>query len=251
MQKLLEKLGIPEKAAKIYISLLELGPSTVLELAARAAVNRPTAYLHLEALKERGLVSTITKGKRKLFVAESPHELETMIARESKEVEIKKDELTKLLPDLFAMYDLRDDKPVVHYFEGKDGLENMQKHFLRCKSGLIRGIGAVDAALKVFPEHKIDYAAIRVKNKIHTRFLYTSTRGDFLKESNTKMLRDSIYIPPEKLPFKADLTIYDNKVAIAALEGKLSGIIIEHQALAQSFSDLFDFFWVTLGGKLK
>lgn len=246
MQKMLEKLGIPEKAAKIYVSLLELGPSTVLDLAERAGVNRPTAYIHLDALKERGLVSTIVKGKRKLFVAESPRELETMLARERKEVEIKNEQLGELLPELLAMYDLRDDKPVVHYYEGIDGLNKLRSEFLTCKSKLIRGIASVDAAIKVFPSHKTEYAGTRVKKGIHSRFIYSSSQGDFLKESNKEMLRETIYVPPEKLPFHADLTIFDDKVAIAALEGKLSGIIIEHKALAESFAQLFDFFWETL-----
>lgn len=246
MQKMLEKLGIPEKAAKIYVSLLELGPSTVLDLAERAGVNRPTTYIHLDALKERGLVSTIVKGKRKLFVAESPRELETMLARERKEVEIKNEQLGSLLPELLAMYDLRDDKPIVHYYEGVEGLLKLQAEFLYCKSKLIRGIGSVDAAIKIFPEHKSDYADTRVKNKIHSRFIYSSERGDFLRESNEKMLRETVFVPPEKLPFSADLTIFDDKVAIAALTGKVSGIIIEHKALAESFSGLFDFFWEIL-----
>lgn len=246
MQKMLEKLGIPEKAAKIYVSLLELGPSTVLDLAERAGVNRPTAYVHLESLKERGLVTTITKGKRKFFVAESPRELESMIVREKKEVEIKNEQLAKLLPELLAMYDLRDDKPVVHYYEGVEGLLKLQSEFLGCESKLLRGIADIDVVAKLFPSHTTEYSSIRVRKQIHTKFIYTSKKGDILQDGNEAMLRETIFVAPDKLPFKADLTIFDDKIAIAALEGVLSGIIIEHAALAKSFAELFDFFWNTL-----
>jgi sugar-specific transcriptional regulator TrmB len=49
-------------------AMLELGPVPALDIAARAGVNRPTAYFYLEQLKQKGLVSTqINKGKQKLF----------------------------------------------------------------------------------------------------------------------------------------------------------------------------------------
>lgn len=51
----LKHIGLSENEAKVYLAMLELGPSPMLEIAAKAGINRPTAYAQLEALKKGGL----------------------------------------------------------------------------------------------------------------------------------------------------------------------------------------------------
>ena len=75
----LRELGLSENEAKVYLAMLELGPATVLEIAAKALMNRPTVYVQIESLKQRGLVSTQSKGKKQIFIAESPSHLESML----------------------------------------------------------------------------------------------------------------------------------------------------------------------------
>ena len=60
----LKHIGLSENEAKVYLAMLELGPSPVLEIAAKAGINRPTAYAQIESLKKMGLVSMQTKGKK-------------------------------------------------------------------------------------------------------------------------------------------------------------------------------------------
>src|SRR3989344_8581990 len=100
MLKQLTSLGLSDNEAKVYMAMLELGSATVLEISAKAGVNRPTTYVQIESLKKMGLVSTQTKGKKQIFIPESPDQLEFMIEREKKEIEVKKEELQKLLPEL-------------------------------------------------------------------------------------------------------------------------------------------------------
>ena len=71
----LKNLGLSDNEAKVYTAMLELGPATVLEISAKAGVNRPTTYVQVESLKKMGLVSTQTKGKKQLFIAQSPEQL--------------------------------------------------------------------------------------------------------------------------------------------------------------------------------
>ncbi|MBI2590251.1 TrmB family transcriptional regulator, partial [Candidatus Berkelbacteria bacterium] len=46
----LEELGFSENEARIYAANLELGPSTVADIARKAGVNRTTGYNILEVL---------------------------------------------------------------------------------------------------------------------------------------------------------------------------------------------------------
>jgi len=243
----LKNIGLSDKEARVYLAMLELGAATVLEIAAKAGINRPTAYVEIEALKKKGLASSQTKGTKKLFIAESPSQLEFVLDREAKEVDAKKSELAKILPELSTLFNLADEKPQVRFFEGKEGLMRMQDEFLKMKGKTTEDISSADDVLSVFPSHVQEYSPRRVDKKIFARLIYTSERGEILSREDTQMLRETRFVSKNELPISIDMTIYDDKIAISALKGKISGIIVEHREIADSFRAIFNLLW----GKLK
>ena len=238
----LKDLGLSENEAKVYMAMLELGPATMLEIAAKAGVNRPTAYVQVESLKKMGLVSTQIKGKKQLFLAESPDQLEFIIEKKENEIEQKKDELKKILPELVSIFNLSNDKPQVRFFEGKEGLIKMQDEFLKTKNKEVVSF-STDSILKIFPDHPQKYSPRRVAKGIRTRLIYTGSQGPILNKKDDKMLREAKYIAPDKFPFKSDIAIYDDNISISALEGKTVGIIITHKEIANSFRAIFELIW--------
>ena len=54
----LQKIGLDEREAKVYLATLELGPSPVQKIAQRSQVPRATTYLVLDDLQNKGFVST-------------------------------------------------------------------------------------------------------------------------------------------------------------------------------------------------
>ena len=48
----LEKTGLTENEAKVYLAALELGETTVIRLAKKAGIKRPTTYLVVDSLKD-------------------------------------------------------------------------------------------------------------------------------------------------------------------------------------------------------
>ncbi len=238
----LKNLGLSDNEAKVYMAMLELGPATVLEISARAGVNRPTTYVQIESLKKMGLASAQTKGKKQLFIAEPPDHLEFIIDREKKAIEQKKEELTKILPELTSLFNVSGDKPQVRFFEGREGLIKMQNELLKSKSKEVVSF-STDAILKIFPGHPQKYSPRRVEKGIKAKLIYTGSQGPILKRRDEEMLREAKYVPPDKFPFKSDIAIYENNISISALEGKTVGIIITHKELADSFRALFNLVW--------
>lgn len=240
----LKNIGLSDNEAKVYLAMLELGPSPVLEISAKSGVNRPTTYVQIESLKKMGLVSTQTKGKKQLFVAESPEQLESVLEQTCRVAEQKKSELEKIMPELKTIFNLTGERPQVRFFEGKEGLIKMGREFLKAKEKKIIGLTSIDDVLKVFPEiTRESYSSDRVKRNIESRSLYTSSKGPIWKRHDKELLREAKFIPPEKMPFSADITVFDDKVAIAALKGRVSGAIIEHREIADSFRGLFELVW--------
>lgn len=243
----LKNIGLSDNEAKVYLAMIELGPSPVAEIARKAEINRPTAYVQIESLKKKGLVSTQTKGKKHLFIVESPDRLEFYLDSELKNIEQKKDGLSKILPDLEKLFISAGSRPQVRFFEGKEGVSAMQNMLLKSGVNEIQGISSMDSVVKVFPHIQKEYSPERVKKGIRSRLIYSYSGGPVLKESDSKLLRESRFISPDRMPFMGDITVYGNSVAIIAFEGQVSGVVIEHPEIAKSFKQFFEFMWNLAG----
>ena len=140
--EVLNKTGLHEKEAKVYLALLELGTADVSDIAAKAGVKRPTSYLVLDELKKKGLVSQVP-AKVNLFTAESPEKLQAEM--------YKKQELYKrFLPNMLALYNLRKEKPQVQLFEGIEGVKQVYEKIYSSPEVLF--FGTPSEILKIDPE---------------------------------------------------------------------------------------------------
>lgn len=223
--------------------MLELGPAPVLEIAAKACINRPTAYAQIESLKKMGLISMQTKGKKQLYIAEDPDQLEFLIEREKKGLEQKQEELKEVLPELKQLFETTEDRPHVRFFEGKEGLERMQDLFLKSYGKEVVSISSSDDIFRIFPSHTKSYSPRRVQKGIPARLIYTSSKGKIFKDSDKEMIRDAAYMPANEHNYHADIVVSGNQIHISALRGKISGIVIDHKDLADSFRALFEMLW--------
>lgn len=242
----LRNLGLSENEARVYLAMLELGPATMLQISTKAEINRPTAYVQIERLKKLGLASTQTKGKKQFFIAEDPHQLLSVIEEERKAAEQKKEELAKFLPELEALFRLSDSKPQVRFFEGREGLLRMQEEFLSVQSKEIFSISPIDDITDAFPNRATaSYTNKRVAMRIPVKLIYTSKKGNFLKEEDPDILSTRRFLPAEMFPISVDITIFNERVAISAFRGRISGTIIHHPEIAKSFKAIFDVLWKT------
>lgn len=239
----LKDAGLSENEAKVYLAMLELGPAAVSDIATKAGINRPTAYAQIELLKKKGLAGTEKTNKKVHFVAKSPEHLEFLIGKQKAEFEAREKELLAIMPELKAAFSLTGEKPVVRYFEGREGSIRARQEVLKCKEKFIRSIGNTDATLLVAsPSERKVGVSERVKRGIKSRLIYTSSRGPFLK-SDKNLLRETKFISPSKLKIAFDFVVFDDKVKFEILKGKLGSVIVQNRDIAQSFKNLFDFIW--------
>ena len=66
--ELLNKLGLNQKEANVYMACLELGSGTIKELSEKSGVKRTSIYNFLEELKQKGLITQIQKGKKTILI---------------------------------------------------------------------------------------------------------------------------------------------------------------------------------------
>ncbi len=63
IEKYLLSIGFSVKEIKVYLSSLELGESSVLDISKNSRINRTTIYPIIDSLTKKGLISLIQKGK--------------------------------------------------------------------------------------------------------------------------------------------------------------------------------------------
>jgi HTH-type transcriptional regulator, sugar sensing transcriptional regulator len=247
LEQELQKIGLSDKEARVYLSSLQLGKSPVQEIAQQSGVNRGTAYNIIESLMKKGLMSSFEQGKKTFFTAESPERLSSLIKIQEEELKLKEKEFSKYLPELRSMYGSADNKPKVKYYEGTEGLKALQDEYLKVKSKRIDNIVYFDSVFSVLPGLLQDYTPRRIQRKISSRFMYISKKGPderFLPVDKDK-LRESKFIPYEKFPFHADITIFDNKVSLESYsdKSKILGVLIEDKEIADSMRTMFKYIW--------
>ena len=146
-----------------------------------------------------------------------------------KELEFKKAETERILPSLVSLFAGAGERPKVRFFEGADGTKAMRKDFLACKSKKIESLVNLDRLFELFPNYDKEYSEERIVKGIESSVIYTRKEGPLEGASDPSKLRTAKYISYEKFPLSADVTIFDNKVALATYRTKPIGIIIEDQ----------------------
>lgn len=238
----LQKIGLNEKEAKIYSALLELGETNVQRISKKANIKRTTIYNILDSLKEKGLVSTVVKKKRKNYVASDPKELELRL-------EQQKSALKSLMPTLLSMTHLIDKKPNIKYFEGVEGLKEIYLDTLNYPDKPLWAWVSdfIDVITETLDKEFVDYyISKRVENKIMAYVIAPdSPRVKIYKSTDNKSLRQT-KLDAELNNIEVEIDLYGgNKIAIMSF-GERFGIIIESRLIYNTLKNIFDVSWSNL-----
>jgi sugar-specific transcriptional regulator TrmB len=241
----LKKIGLSDKEAKIYLTSLSRGPETAPNLAKLSSIVRPTAYVIIEALIKKGLMSSYDQDKKTYFMAESPEHLLSLLRLKKKELDENEREITKLIPELAALANIKGEKPRVRVFEGKEGLKTVIEGILKSKTKTIYSFIPVDRMFGLFPvkEHGEFMASPRVQKKIKAKVIYTNPSGPYYKEKDPSNLREALYISNKEFGFKSGIDIYDNNVAFYSYRGSVMGVVIENEDIAHTLKNVFEMIW--------
>lgn len=249
----LKKIGLSDKEAKIYLTSLSRGPETAPNLAKIAAIVRPTAYVIIDSLIKKGLMSSYDQDKKTYFTAEAPEHLLSLLRMQMKEIEQKEREIEKLIPELMQIANIKGEKPKVRVFEGKEGLQSIREILVKIKSKMVYSFVPYDDVFDLFSEkeHSETVTQKRISKGIRSKVFYTSKKGPLLKSNDSTLLREARFVSEKLFPFKAGIDVYDNYVALYTFKGKIMGIFIENDDVARTMKSVFEMLWENTGQKHK
>lgn len=242
LTKQLEKFGLSEKEAKVYVALIELEVATANEVAERAGVNRSSTYVVLDSLLNKGLVSIVGDKTVKQYAATNPEILIQEIEETIQEKAAVKEGLNKILPDLKALHKDTKQKPKVRIHEGKKGLIAAFEETLESKEKVVRVASSVSKISKVLPLYMPKYIKRRVEKGIKLYGIHPDDKiGHFLLNLEPgKSFDESILIPKDTFDFTADFAIFDDKIAYMTTENGGVAVSIENREMAQMAKNIFD-----------
>ena len=237
--KYLQDLGLNEKEAAVYLSLLSVDSSSVLDLATKTKIKRPTVYIVLESLVKKGLVSETTVGKKTHYQAEPPERLETFVEQRRLILDEQAKRLKDVIPEIKSVQRQSGERPVVRFFEGKQGITSANEEFFRKQKngGVSYMVYPRDILEEVFSEaERGKYKKLRLDKHIRSKSVYTFSKGDMPKDHTG----DRVRIDGAKYPIKCDITVDDESVRIAILGKHLSSIIIRSPDVAETLKSLIN-----------
>jgi hypothetical protein len=247
MLETLLKLGLTDKEARVYLAALELGEDTVQNIALKSEVKRATTYVILERLLGLGLVSTIERGKKSMFIAENPAELANVLEEQKREVDAKRVYLDQAMTQLQAFYNANQQKPIVRYFEGADGLEALDRygHDQFKEGSEMLGLTPIDLIEEQFPSRRKAAVSDRVARKIISKMLYTHRDGEIQGYVNEKELRQGIFLSRDDFPVNVGITIYPEwGVKFFNFEpNNYFGVLLQSTSVAQNMKILYELAW--------
>lgn len=187
------------------------------------------------------MVSLLGKGKVLRYIAEEPEKIIHYAENKIKDVEEKLKLARKLLPELKSIHK-RKEKPIVKFYEGKEGMIQAFEDTLTAKETIV-GYACGEPMYKALPGYFPEYFKRRAAQGISARVIAPDTlRSREIARYDQEELRESRLVPKEKFDLAIEINIYDNKVMIVSWEENL-GILIESKRIAEAEKRIFELVW--------
>ena len=234
LEEILTKIGLSEKEAKIYITLLGLKEAAPSTISRKSGLKRPTTYIILQQLQKLGMVSHVTKKAQLYYSATDPRIF-------LKEHQSKLKSLENAIPELLSLHKSFGATPQLSIHEGKAGLIQIMEDTLTASTELLCWADITLATNTILEDYYPKYIKKKIKNQIPLRgiFCHDKTALAF-KKRGEKELREIYTIPKDKFPFDNEINIYDDKIAIISHEDNI-GVIIQNNHIANTQRSIFKF----------
>jgi sugar-specific transcriptional regulator TrmB len=242
---ILSQLGLTPEQAKMYQALIDKGPQTATKLSQNSSVQRTYIYNLSKQLTELGLVTLEKRGTTTLFAAQSPDLLLNLAETQIQKANQAQRALEGLLPSLKDKYALSEERPVVTYYEGPEGVMRANMQILEEKQTILAYLVVNKKIDQIMDKYWERYYKKRLAENIHVRAITPDTpEGIKYQQRDHEELRVTRIVPQDKFPFTIEKNICGNKVAFFSIKNQvLVATVIENQEIADSERAIFELAW--------
>lgn len=224
----LEEIGLTKNEIKVYVALIDLGPSLAGKISRRTGLHRRTVYDTTEMLIKKGLIGYILENNRRLFRAENPSRILAILQE-------KENLISPIVEKLSEKFIEEKKSEGTNFYKGKEGIKSVFEDQLNYKEVLI--LGASPKAYDVLQFYFKWYDKKRKAAKIRTRIIAQDRKLSSIPFSEIRYL-------PEKYSNPVSVNIYGDKVAIILwATAKPLAIVIKNEEIAEGYRNYFELMW--------
>lgn len=230
--------GLDAQRAELYLAALAKGEATAAELADQSKIRRTAVYDNLRVLETRGYIQVVKKGKRSVFVALHPKDLQ-------KRFDHLRDQLKDLLPDFLSHYAGSSALPFTQTFQGPHAARELFEDLLKtAKKEYVYFSPPVLTAQMLDKNYIKQWITRRMKKGISSRSLRVKSKlvSDPFFSEERPALRQIRYLPGQ-VDLKASIYLYGDRIGILSTRKESAAWIIHSADLAYSLKQLFELLW--------
>jgi sugar-specific transcriptional regulator TrmB len=245
----LEQLGFSKLEAKLYLTLLALGPMSVKELADAVKINRTATYSHITSLLENGVILSIMHASKKQLVAIEPDRLQYLIDKKMETVKSLQAQFPNFVNSLEAStaQPASSMKVDVKYYNGLNGIKAIYEDMFKAKE--IKVFSTLSEIAPLFPnDPDLFDNALKRNPDLRIFEIYGDSPNAIKKFNYTAKSNRYFYkfMPSTVGLASPGIVMYNNKVAIVNAGDKISGVVLYNKDYYTNSKKLFDFIWQLL-----
>ncbi len=219
--KELTELGISEREAKLYLTMLEYGEVNASDLHRLTGVHRSKVYSILSRMVVHGLCNERIEGRNRFFTALSPKTVKDSLLRqwESDRAE-KEDKADEIFDKLEEAFHATDETPPLNRVELIRNANNIHNKYMQlieeCQEEILAYVKPpIAATTKKVQQMQVDAQERALERGVYNRTIFSlKDLGDIKIEWVQLDERDQMRVV-EKLPIK--MFIFDTKKALLGI----------------------------------
>ncbi len=237
----LMRLGFNKNEAKVYLALIRFGKADARMLIGETKFHKNIVYDNLEKLIDKGLVSFIVEGKKRLFQIASSDSLVNYFEEKEKDLGNKKREAEKISQEINKIAKSLPSKQEATIFRGVKGVRSFYNQTLEAGKDYVV-FGAPQESIDVMGElFWKNYNLKREKKKMRARMIFNPSirnYGEGIKDKLTEIR----YFERDFEPL-SETHVQDDIVAIVVWTKEPVLFLIKDRNVASSYLKFFDKMW--------
>ncbi len=234
----LEELGLTGTEIKVYVSLLGLGESSAGNILEKSKLPNSTVHRDLNSLIEKGIISFVREGKRKVYRANNPETFVNFIDE-------KKRKFLEILPQLKETQNSLDKEELAGIYKGVRGIKEVYSIMITSGGKEYNTFGGGYITAEVMGlDWWLNLHKRRVENKLPSRQVFDMTVKETGKDIEKNKLTSIRYVD-EKFASFQETVICGDYVAIAIFSKNPYAFLIRDKAVADSYRKYFELLWKT------
>ncbi|MFH1053124.1 MAG: helix-turn-helix domain-containing protein [Candidatus Woesearchaeota archaeon] len=234
-EEVLESIGLSRNEAKVFVALLQIGPSSVGNISQESKIHRTNVYDALDRLTKKGLVSYFMDGNdSKVFEASNPDNLMGIINE-------KRVLLEKILPSLKIQKEMTEKKSQAHVYEGITAFTRILDGFLNYKEPIL--VYGIPKKAPEYMKHFIPgFHNRRIPKKIKMLHIYNHNAIERIKYLNSLLHTEARFLP-QQLDSEVSTNICGDEVVFTVWSDPIMTIQINNNKVAESYKKYFYLLW--------